>query len=70
MEVKGGLQKQINRYMNATIWSETTKNENQIFSFLVGKEPANTDAKEACSGAEQEELFNTIGFSPADKEWQ
>ena len=69
-EVKGGPQKQTNRYRNATIWSEATKIEDQIFSFLVGEEPANTDAKEACSGMEEKELFNTIGFSPADKEWQ
>ena len=69
-EVKGGPQKQTNRYRNATNWSETKKIEDQIFSFLVDKEPANKDAKEACSGMEQKELFNTIGFSPADKEWQ
>ena len=66
----GGLQKQTNRYRNATIWSETTKIEDQIFSFLVDKEPPNKDAKEVCFGMDQKELFNTIGFSPADKEWQ
>lgn len=37
-----------------------------IYSF--DKEPANTDTKEVCSGMDQKELFNTIGFSPADKE--
>ena len=66
----GGLQKQTNRYRNATIWSETTEIEDQIFSFLVDKEPANKDAKKVCFGMDQKELFNIIGFSPADKEWR
>ncbi|XP_068756310.1 uncharacterized protein [Montipora capricornis] len=39
----------------------------QIGMYSFGEKPAKKDAKEVCSGMDDKELYNTIGFIPAKK---
>ena len=47
--------------------SESLPSNEQNFFVLVDEKPTKTDAKKVCTGMDEKESFNTIGFSPADQ---
>ena len=67
--LQGALWHSIDKEMqkNRGILCNNVNIDDRKISVSVGEKPAKKDAKEVCSGMDDKELYNTIGFIPANK---